>query len=243
MITSTNLSMLRNLEHFQVMSNVLAYLKAENLEELKLASLAGSFEAKLKLYDDVLILERGNALSVKISQADSERDNALKSFINVVKAYALFPDESKADAALRLQHVIGKYGNGIDRLPYLQESGVLVNLLQDLAIRENADTITLLHLEDWLLKLQEATTRFDELFVSRESDNSTKLSGKVKEARQAVQSEFEHLAVLVNAYEVVYGAEAYAGLSAKINEAVSYARQQASRRGARPKSDETPVAE
>lgn len=102
MITSTNLSMLRNLEHFQVMSNVLAYLKAENLEELKLASLAGSFEAKLKLYDDVLILERGNALSVKISQADSERDNALKSFINVVKAYALFPDESKADAALRL---------------------------------------------------------------------------------------------------------------------------------------------
>lgn len=58
MITSTNLSMLRNLEHFQVMSNVLAYLKAENLEELKLASLAGSFEAKLKLYDDVLILER-----------------------------------------------------------------------------------------------------------------------------------------------------------------------------------------
>lgn len=47
MITSTNLSMLRNLEHFQVMSNVLAYLKAENLEELKLASLAGSFEAKL----------------------------------------------------------------------------------------------------------------------------------------------------------------------------------------------------
>ena len=143
----------------------------------------------------------------------------------------------------RMQHVIGKYGNGIDRLPYLQESGVLVNLLQDLAIRENADAITLLHLEDWLLKLQEATTRFDELFVSRESDNSTKLSGKVKEARQAVQSEFEHLAVLVNAYEVVYGAEAYAGLSAKINEAVSYARQQASRRGARPQSDETPVAE
>ena len=36
MITSTNLSMLRNLEHFQVMSNVLAYLKAENPEELKL---------------------------------------------------------------------------------------------------------------------------------------------------------------------------------------------------------------
>lgn len=243
MITSTNLSMLRNLEHFQMMSNVLAYLKAENLEELKLASIAESFEAKLKLYDNVLVLERGNTLSVKISQADAERDNALKSFINVVKAYALFPDENKADAALKLRHVIGKYGSGIDRLPYLQESGVLANLLQDLAVKENADAIQLLHLEDWLLKLQESTARFDELFISRESDNSTKLSGKVKEARQQIQAEFEQLAVLVNAYEIVYGAAAYAGFVAKVNEAVSYARQQASRRGARPKSDETPAVE
>lgn len=32
MITSTNLSMLRNLEHFQVMSNVLAYLKSFNIK-------------------------------------------------------------------------------------------------------------------------------------------------------------------------------------------------------------------
>ncbi len=87
------------------MSNVLAYLKAENLEELKLASFAESFDAKLKQYDDVLILERGNALSIKISQADSVRDNALKSFINVGKAYVLFPDENKVDAAFNMSSV------------------------------------------------------------------------------------------------------------------------------------------
>ena len=44
MITSTNLNALRNLEHFQVMSNVLSYLKEENLEELKLSAFAESFE-------------------------------------------------------------------------------------------------------------------------------------------------------------------------------------------------------
>ena len=42
MITSTNLNALRNLEHFQVMSNVLSYLKEENLEELKLSAFAES---------------------------------------------------------------------------------------------------------------------------------------------------------------------------------------------------------
>ena len=115
--------------------------------------------------------------------------------------------------------------------------------MQDLAIKENADAIQLLHLEDWLSKLQEATALFDDLFISRESGNSTKLSGKVKEARQQIQAEFEQLAILVNAYEIVYGATAYAGFVAKVNEAVSYARRQVSRRGAPPKSDETLAAE
>ncbi|MFR3328872.1 MAG: DUF6261 family protein [Odoribacter splanchnicus] len=243
MITSTNLSMLRNLEHFQVMSNVLAYLKGENLEELKLTSLAETFETKLRVYDEVLVLERGNVLSGKISQADAERDNALKALLNVVKAYTLFPESEKADAALKLLHVIEKYGKGIDRLPYLQESGVLSNLLQDLDTEENAAAAGLLHLEDWVNKLKEAAGRFDVLFVSREADNSTKLSGKVKEARQAVQAEFEQLALLVNACEVVYGAEPYGTLTGKINEAVDYARQQATRRGVRPKSGEAPVTE
>lgn len=243
MITSTNLSMLRNLEHFQVMSNVLAYLKGENLEELRLSSLAATFETKLSAYDEVLVLERGNVLSGKISEADAERDNALKALLNVVKAYTSFPEADKADAALTLQHVIEKYGKGIDRLPYLQESGVLNNLLQDLEIKENADAVGLLHLEDWVNKLKEATGRFDTLFADREADNSTKLSGKVKEARQSVQAEFEQLALLVNAYEVVYGAEPYSALSGKINEAVDYARQQAARRGPRSKSGENPVTE
>ena len=55
MITSTNLNALRNLEHFQVMSNVLSYLKEENLEELKLSAFAESFEKQLKVYDEVLV--------------------------------------------------------------------------------------------------------------------------------------------------------------------------------------------
>ena len=65
----------------------------------------------------------------------------------------------------------------------------------------------------------------------------------MKGARQAVQSEFERLSVLVNAYEIVYGEEAYAGLSSRINEAVYYARQQATRRSPRGKGEEKTVTE
>ena len=116
MITSTNLNALRNLEHFQVMSNVLSYLKEENLEELKLSAFAESFEKQLKVYDEVLVLERGNVLSLKLTDADKKRDDAYRALAGIVKAYTVFPEEEKADAALKLLHVIGKYGKGIDRL-------------------------------------------------------------------------------------------------------------------------------
>lgn len=243
MITSTSLNVLRNLEHFQVMSNVLSYLKEENLEDLKLSAFAESFEKQLKVYDDVLVLERGNVLSLKLTDADKKRDDAYRALVNIVKAYTIFPEEEKADAALKLLHVIEKYGKGIDRLPYLQESGILANLLQDLSLAENAALLSLLHLDEWLAKLKEASAEFDNLFLNRESDNSTKLSGQVKVARRNMQELFQNLANLIQAYEIVYGTDAYTALSAKINEAVNYARQQATRRGPRTKDGETSVVE
>ena len=230
MITSTNLNALRNLEHFQVMSNVLSYLKEENLEELKLSAFAESFEKQLKVYDEVLVLERGNVLSLKLTDADKKRDDAYRALAGIVKAYTVFPEEEKADAALKLLHVIGKYGKGIDRLPYLQESGVLANLLQDLELAENKALLSLLHLDEWLMKLKEACTEFDSLFLNLESDNS-------------IQELFQNLANLIQAYEIVYGADAYTALSAKINEAVDYARTQAARRGLKGKGEEKTVTE
>lgn len=243
MITSTNLYALRNLEHFQIMSNVLSYLKEEKLEDLKLTAFAEGFEKQLKIYDEVLVLERGNVISVKLSDADKKRDDAYRSLVNIVKAYTVFPEEEKADAALKLLHVIEKYGKGLERLPYLQESGALANLLQDLSLADNVALLELLHLDEWLAKLKEASAEFDSLFLSRESDNSTKYSGQAKIARQATQELFQNLATLIQAYEIVYGAEAYTSLSAKINEAVNYARQQAARRGTRTKNGEMPVNE
>lgn len=230
--------MLRNLEHFQVMSNILSYLKEGNLEELKLETFCTSFEAKFKAYDDVLVLERSSALSEKIYQADIERDQAFRALVSAVKNYVSFPNEQKSAAATQVLHQIEKYGKGVERLPYLQESGILSNLLQDLALTENANALKLLQLDDWVEVLKESTARFDELFMSRETDNSTKSAGEIKKARQAMQEEFERLVTVINGYELVYGTSVYGPLANKINEAVEYAQQQVSRRTRRPKEEE-----
>ena len=147
------------------------------------------------------------------------------------------------DLKIRFQATPTDIGKGIDRLPYLQESGVLANLLQDLELAENKALLSLLHLDEWLMKLKEACTEFDSLFLNRESDNSTKLSGQVKTARRGIQELFQNLANLIQAYEIVYGADAYTALSAKINEAVDYARTQAARRSSKGKGEEKTVTE
>lgn len=230
--------MLRNLEMFQVMSNILSYLKEGNPEELKLETFCTAFEAKFKTYDEVLVLERSNALSDKIYQADLERDQAFRSLASAIRNYVSFPNAEKSAAADQLLRQIEKYGKGVDRLPYLQESGVLSNMLQDLELKENADAIKTLQLDDWVKVLKESNARFDELFMSRETDNSTKVSGQVKEARQALQEEFERLVIVINGYELVYGTGVYGTLVDKINEAIDYAQQQAARRSVRTKEKE-----
>lgn len=243
MIKSTNLRPLWSLEFFQVVSNILVYLKGykpeeEKPEDAKISPLVTELEEGMKVLDAKLVVARGNALTEKLLKADASRDVAFRGFYNSLKLYESFPETEKTDAAVALLKEINKYGKDIDRMNYAQESGALNNLLQDLAEEKNAALIGLLHVEDWLEKLKTAQTEFDALFVSRESENAGKQSGDVREARSAVQDMLDRLGKMINACELVYGAEAYAPVCEKVNEAVTYGRQQAARHpGRKPKED------
>lgn len=56
MIESTNLKMLRNLEAFQVFSDILAFLQEEESVEEPLQGLCDAFAARLSDYDTALFL-------------------------------------------------------------------------------------------------------------------------------------------------------------------------------------------
>lgn len=244
MIKSTNLRLLLNLEFFQIVSNILAYLKSEKLDELKLTALVEELEAKFALLDKVLVSARGNVLSATLQGLDKARDVALRSLYGILKIYLSFPEEEKASAALHLLKLIDKHGKDIDKMSYSQESGALVNIFQEFALEANAGYIALLHVEDWVEKLKAAQSEFNELFIGRESENAVKLTGEARQARIDVQDSLDKLGKTINAYEIVYGAEAYALLVDKINEAVSAAKYQVARRGPhKAKSDSSSVDE
>lgn len=238
MITSTNVKVLRNLVFLQVALNILKYLKESEPEKLKLSAFVDRFEAKVKAYDDVLVYEKGNVLSGQVEDADRDRDNALMALIHIVTGYLLFPDAARREAAELLKRWLDKLEKGVTRLPYLQESGALHNLLEDLELEESKAAITSLHVEDWVVKLKEASTRFDDLFTQREMQNSEKVIAAVKDARWELQNELNNLATLIHARELEEGPEAYLPLCQKVNEALDAARLQAEMSRSRKRKDE-----
>ncbi len=69
-----------------------------------------------------------------LDEADSVRDEALRSFGKLIEGYAVFPLESKKTAATLLSTIFAKYKK-ITSVSYAEESSLIESLLEDL----NAD--------------------------------------------------------------------------------------------------------
>ncbi|MCM1029883.1 MAG: DUF6261 family protein [Oscillibacter sp.] len=243
MINSTNLRALQNLEFFQVVSNVLQYLKDEKSENESFVALRSDLEVKLAALDQILVLARGNVRTEKLQTLDRDRDTAFRAFYTQVKTYANFPDTQKAEASSLLLREIDKYGRNLDKLGYNQQSGALVNLFQDLDTEENQARIVLLHVSDWYVKLKEAQKAFNEVFTGRETDNAARLLGDTTQRRSEVQNVFDRLGKFINAYEIINDTTTYGTLCDKVNEAVKYALQQVGRRVGRKSSSKEETTE
>ena len=87
MIESTNLKMLRNLEAFQVFSDILAFLQEEESVEEPLQGLCDAFAARLSDYDTALVSERRSRYTAELARLDGQRDYVFRSFTAQLKLY------------------------------------------------------------------------------------------------------------------------------------------------------------
>ena len=214
MITSTNLKSLRNLEAFQVYSDVAAFLTQE--------SSAQEFEKPLKDVCDTFV-------------ARQQEYDLLRGFVSSLRLYVGSPDGEQSRASRVLLDLVEKYGKNIPSLPYRQETAAITNLLQDLEIEENAELVKKLYSEHWIASLRTANTQFEQTMLSRTDTASETTSERSKTARAAVQTAFEKLCEMINALAVVKGESGYIRLIDRINQLVSEAQDVLSRRAARSK--------
>lgn len=240
MIESTNLKMLRNLEAFQVFSDILAFLHEEEPVEEPLKGLRDTFAARLSDYDTALVPERRSRYTAELARLDGQRDYVFRSFTAQLKLYLSSFDSGQVKAAEALLALVDKYGRNIPSMPYRQETGAIRNLIQDLELEANAAHIQTLFAGHWVSALRTANEQFEQTMLTRSDATSEATLGAAKAAREAVQAAFGKLCEMIGALAVVNGPADYRHITDRINQLVSESHDVAARRHSRRKSGDAP---
>ena len=240
-ISYSNLKKLERFEIFTFIKSVIDFTEPllEEMPELftnKFAELEAAFEA----YDDVLAQER--RLSPEgLIEAEEKRDHAVRKLYSLAKEYADYPYDSEMEvAADEILKVFKVYGTGSEIARKTQdiETGVIINLLQDLKkTPPRQQALSTLHLMPVLDQLTASNREFDETQLIRRKDNAKFIAGIVKEARTEAQDVFMAFVNVVNALAIVEGDEKYVDLKEFISNLLDEYVTESKRRGKRKEKD------
>lgn len=225
MIKRFDLSRVRLMEFFQVMTNIKAFLEKENLKTLGLEKAKKSFDEKYTAFDEALKPLKKSELTAKIHELDSQRDEALVGLSAHARAFTTFPDVAKSTAAKQIIAHIEKYGKNLQSKPLQEETGIIINLLQDLATAEMNQALTTIGATEWVTKMRTANESFAQMHNDRTEANGAVEVGKSKQTRQALQEAFKQVVKTINALSFVNGEEPYRNLANAINEEMKNARR------------------
>lgn len=220
MIEKSSLKSLRTLDFYQVMTLIKDSFEKDSLEELKLTAVHNSFEEAFKNFADSLNRMNSTFSTKEINKADQERNKILSAIAMVLRAFSNAPQEEQAKNATKLYSEMEKYGKNIAKLPLREKSAAITNLLQDFRKSENQKIVHSFAIDQWITKLENKTTAFDELYKNRSEEQLTTEAGKIKDTRVALQKAFEEVVKTINANAYLNGVTPYKTIIDKINQEV-----------------------
>lgn len=215
-ITTINLSGMPNGAHFTYHSNrVYPLANADtNVKSIAAAQLT-AYHTAIQAEDEALKLSQKSLLSDDLAEADKQRDFVYNKFRNSVKSYLDFPEAEIALAAKALNQVLKDYA--IE--PTMQmdkETGLLINLIQDLE-GKHAAHVTTLNLGLFVTQLKKYNEQAIALTASRTEERIGNTAGAMKAARQQVDDTYRQLIKVVNAYIIVEGDAKYKAFADYMN--------------------------
>ena len=216
MILYFNLTKLRLMNFYQVMTNVQLFLSQEDLETLKLKDAAKVFDEKYKAFDAAVQPMRGDVDTKELNKLDERRDKALIGLYGHVRVFTGFPEEAKATAAQQLQAILLKYDKAPQTKPLREETAIVSNVVSDLEVADAKAKLTLIGAEKWLDELKDANKKFEAAYNARTQRNMD-LVGQTKERRIALDGEYRRLAHTINALATLGGEAPYKRLMSSIN--------------------------
>ena len=226
-IVLTDLSRLNNGAHFQFIKNVSDRLATDTKikENAVGQAVIKALTEALATEDKYFVLSQKSLLTEEIATADKERDTLFTGYRTAVKGFLNMPVAALAKNAHELWQHLADYA--IDPQMQLErETGLITNLCTDL-VGKYATQVQDLGLKPYVDALKTANERVETLLVQRTTDNSTKVVGALRTAREASDKAFRNLSKVVNALVILGNPADYAAFIDFMNTLIKRYKEQA----------------
>jgi len=226
-IVQTDFSHLNNGAYFQFIKNVSDRLATDTKikENAVGQAVIKALTEALTTEDKYLVLSQKSLLTDEIAHADKERDTLFTGYRTAVKGFLNMPIAALAKNARELWQHLADYA--IDPQMQLErETGLITNLCTDL-VGKYATQVQALGLKAYVDALKTANERVETLLVQRTTDNSTKVVGALRTAREASDKAFRNLSKVVNALAILGNPADYAAFIDFMNTLIKRYKEQA----------------
>jgi hypothetical protein len=218
-ISHLDINRLRSEEAYGFFS--LAGVEFQKINHALFQPVLDEFVTRLKALDEVLERAGVTRLSRLLAEADARRDAAYRGLAERVRASSRHFNAAVSAAARPLGEILARYANPT-ALPYIQENGVVMNLVQDLEAPAARALLVQVGGEEWLDELKAANEEFMALFSTRNEEKSIAVTGATREARLAAGLAYQACVTRVNALAELEGTATLAPVIATVNQLVEY---------------------
>ena len=181
---------------------------------------AAKHRQKFEAFDNELKKPTFTVQSEQLSELDYFRDNAFAAICSSVEHGLRCSMEPRVEAARRLDSILRRYGNLKD-LPYMQESGMITNLLQDLGTPQAAADLQLISAGLWFDDLQANNNKFIALFDTRNTEEAAVETGATRAARRAAEEAYKAAVQCINTLIALNGITSYAEIVNNLNNLIA----------------------
>ncbi len=171
MFTSIHFPALRNGEFMQFYKQLLAFVLESDPTKLQVLAQYEALRTEWAALENLFKKDIGSDLTEEIESTDLRRDNSIVGLRSLFHSYTYHYDTKKVDSAQLLLDSIDKYGSGIARKNYQEESAIVSGILKDWEADAAAKAaLKKLGAVEWQAELQKANETFELLYRQRTAD-------------------------------------------------------------------------
>lgn len=214
------LTRFRNDQHLFLMTKTQFLILQETAAKLGIEILDSEFNDAVAVETASVAVEEGSIYTEKMNAKADERSQLLSGFNHLLENGLRHYDPAKRDASEQLARVKAVYGN-INKKSKTEKTTAIRNLTHDLLTPENMPFLTLIEGTEWVTKLQAVNEEVDTIYLTRNDEETERISGDVRAARTVTDPIFTAIVEKVNAEVIVNGEANYLHFINQLNGIIS----------------------